>query len=111
MKIKQILGTFEKTKDGKDFVSKKGVKYQKQSIVFAEHGDVIFSIPVFNGKVYKEGDDVRGEAGDIREYNGKKYGNWNFPVSKAKKAELEVEALKKKIAEMEQNKSLENYGK
>lgn len=97
MKILKILGTFSETKDGKKFVSKKGVSYQKQSITFAEFGDVIFSIPVFNDKLYKEGDDVRGDAGEIREFNGKKYGNWNFPKSKAK---LELEAKEKEIADL-----------
>lgn len=99
MKIKQILGTFDKTKDGVPFIAKASKKpYQKQSVVFAEYGDVIFSIPVFDGKVFKEGDDVKGTAGEIREFNGKKYGAWNFPVSAKKKLELEVAALKAQLA-------------
>jgi hypothetical protein len=101
MKIKQILGTFDKTKDGVPFTIKNGARageaYQKQSVVFAEHGETIFSLPCFKGKLYKEGDDVKGEAGEIREYNGKKYGNWNFPKSKAK---LEAEAKDKEIADL-----------
>jgi hypothetical protein len=96
MKIKIILGTFSETKDGKKFVSKAGKTYKKQSVVFAEHGDVIFSLPIFD-KEYKEGDDVKGEAGEIREYNGKKYGNWNFPKSKAK---IEMEAKDAEIAKL-----------
>ena len=97
MKIKKILGTFDTTKDKKPFVSRKGILYKKQSVIFAEYGDVIFSLPIFNNKEYKEGDDVKGTVGDIREYNGKKYGNWDFPKSKAK---LEVEAKDKEIAEL-----------
>lgn len=98
MKIKQILGTFDKTKDGVPFIAKTSKKpYKKQSIVFAEYGDVIFSIPVFDDKLYKEGDEVKGTAGEIREFNGKKYGNWNFPVSNKKKMELEIAALKAQL--------------
>jgi len=99
MKIKSILGTFSETKDGKKFISKKGKAYQKQSITFAEYGDVIFSIPVFDGKVFKEGDDVKGTAGEIREFNGRKYGNWNFPESEAKKLERENAEMKAKLKE------------
>ena len=97
MKIKQILGTFSETKDGKPFVSKKGKSYKKQSVVFAEYGDVIFSIPVFDDKVYKEGDEPKGTAGEIREFNGKKYGSWNFPISEKKKIENENAELKAKL--------------
>lgn len=98
MKIKKILGTFSETKDGKPFISKKLKPYKKQSIVFAEYGDVIFSIPVFD-KEYKEGDDVKGTAGEIREFNGKKYGSWDFPKSKAK---LELEEKDKEIARLKE---------
>lgn len=101
MKIHKILGTFSTKKDGTPFITKTLKPYKKQSIQFAEYGDVIFSIPVFD-KEYKEGDDVRGTAGDIKEFNGKKYGNWNFPKSKAK---LESEA---KDAEIERLKKLVN---
>lgn len=104
MKIKKILGTFSETKDGKPFVSKKGKAYQKQSVTFAEHGDVIFSIPVFDGKLYQEGDEVRGTAGEIRDYNGKKYGNWNFPETPAKKLERENAELKAKLEAFEKGK-------
>lgn len=107
MIIKKVLGTFSETKDKKPFISKKGVPYQKVSVVFAEYGETIFSIPIFidkkSGKYpeYKEGDDIKGEAGEIREYNGKKYGSWNFPKSKAKLAEEEIAMLKAKLAEKE----------
>jgi hypothetical protein len=101
MKIKKILGIFSETKDGKKFVSKKGKEYKKQSVTFAEHGDVIFSIPVFDNKEYQEGDEPKGTAGEIREFNGKKYGSWVFPESAAKKMERENAELRAKLEAFE----------
>ena len=99
MIIKKLLGTYDKTKAGVPFIAKTSKKpYKKQSVTFAEYGDVVFSIPVFDDKLYKEGDDVRGQAGEIREFNGKKYGSWEFPLSGKKKLEKEVEELRKQLA-------------
>lgn len=102
MQIKRILGTFDTNKAGEPFIAKSsGKPYKKQSVTFSEYGDVIVSLPVFNDKVYKEGDDVRGKIGEIREYNGKRYANWDFPKSKAKLAEEENAILRKKLAALE----------
>ena len=105
MIIKKVLGTFDTKKNGEPFISKKMVPYRKISVTFAEYGETIFSIPIFKDaktgqfKDYHDGDDIKGTAGPIRDWNGKKYGDWIFPKSKAKLAEEEIADLKRKLAE------------
>jgi hypothetical protein len=97
LKINQIVGMFDKSKDGKPFVTQYGKPYKKATVKFVETGEKLVSMPVWSGqKDPIVGDMVEGEITE-REWKGNKY--YDFKADKKDdKAALEVAQLKFSIA-------------
>ncbi len=70
--VKQIVGVYDKTKDGKPFVTKNGKSYKKATVTFVETGEKMVTVMVWNDKTCEIGQVFEGEI-EEREWQGKKY--------------------------------------
>lgn len=86
--INTIVGIYDKSKDGKAFITKTNKPYKKATVKYTETGDKMVTMPVWSGNQEpKVGDVVQGEITE-RDWQGKKY--YDF---KADKKEDETKLL------------------
>lgn len=77
-KITKIISVYEKTKDGKPFVTKKGKSFKKQTVALKEYGENMVTVPIWQGKELLQVDDVIDGEVTTREWQDKTYYDFNW---------------------------------
>ncbi len=98
--ISQILGTYDKTKDGTPLIIKSGKQvgkpYQKANVKFTETGDKVVSMNIWSGNKCEIGQIMEGDITE-REWQGKKYYDFKA-INKDTKQEMEIGQIKFSLA-------------
>lgn len=84
--VKKIVGTYDKTKDGKPFLTKQGKPYSKSTVTFEETGEKLVTVMVWSGQTCNEKQVFDGEIVE-REWQGKKYYDLKVVNEKQKQAD------------------------
>lgn len=96
--VKKIVGTYDKSKDGKPFLTKQGKPYSKSTVTFEETGEKLVTVMVWSGQTCNEGQVFDGEIAE-REWQGKKYYDLKV-VNEKEKLATELAQIKFSIANL-----------
>lgn len=84
--VNKIVGVYDKSKDGKAFVTKTGKPYKKATVTFTETGEKLVTVMVWTGQTCDVGQVFEGEITE-REWNGNKYYDLKVVSEKDKQAD------------------------